>query len=253
MSVRILLLTSTIRPLAGIPALARTNVDDRLRDYERALEFYIGLVPRHFSRIVFVENSCFDLASLRNVVNRLGADEKVEFISFAGLDFPPEFGRGYGEFRMVDYAMGTSTAIAASSRPIIWKCTGRYIVRNLAQLATTMGSRTNLYCHMRNYPYRLCELYLLAWDQLGYETAVRGVYEKLRNNVTPGMHTIEETLFRTHVEEIKERIVVRPRFSQVPLLEGVRGWNNTPLSGTGSHPKILMRRMAQALLPHLWI
>ncbi|HEX5245081.1 MAG TPA: hypothetical protein VFW23_17615, partial [Tepidisphaeraceae bacterium] len=105
---RILLMTATIRPPAGARALKVRDPAVRLAEYDSALSFYCGLLGRGIDQIVFAENSEAELEPLRNRVAELGHFAGVEFLSFNGLDYPPQFGRGYGEFKLIDYAMAHS-------------------------------------------------------------------------------------------------------------------------------------------------
>ena len=107
----ILLLTATITPPAGVPLLHRANPQDRLQDYERALNFYLPLLNRCIDSIVFAENSNSDISTLQNMVARSGFTERVEFLVFDGLDHPSIYGRAYGEFKLNDYVMNNSQII----------------------------------------------------------------------------------------------------------------------------------------------
>src|SRR4051812_46455771 len=123
-----LLLTATIQPPPGVPALARTDPTLRLGDYLRALRFYAALVGPVFDKVVFAENSGYDLGVLQRAVHESGSSEFVEFVSCYGLDYPTQYGRGYGEMKLVDFAMANSLTLSRL-RPAdtVWKCTGRYI------------------------------------------------------------------------------------------------------------------------------
>jgi hypothetical protein len=249
MSRNVLLLTATISPLAGIPSLARTDPRLRLHDYERAFTFYTKLIGTCFDAIIFAENSKSDLSTLQSLVEKANFD-KIEFISFYGLDYPATYGRGYGEFRLVEHVMQHSQLITTGD--IIWKVTGRYIIENLCEIVKSRPCATDLYCHMRNYRYRLCELYLLAWNSRGYEAVIKDVFPKLRNDITPGAITVEETLFRKEVDKADETINVVPRFKVIPIISGVRGWDNRNYSTKWSF-KNVARRVAHFVLPSLWI
>jgi hypothetical protein len=248
----VLLLSATVRPPSGVPALIRTDPTLRLADYSKALHFYCCLVGKCFDAIVFAENSGFDLSSLQDQAYRDGVGDQVEFLSFNGLDYPASFGRGFGEFRLVDYAMTHSRVLRDTENSYVWKCTGRYIVRNIAHIVRRRP-QCDLYCHMRNYAYRLCELYLMSWNATAYEQVIRGVYHQLRNDTIPGVHTNEEALFRKIVEASFQKIQVVPRFRQVPVLEGHRGWNNTHYSDRFWSPKMITRRLANRVAPWWWI
>lgn len=241
----VLLMTATITPLQGLPAMARTDPIQRLNDYCCALAFYQKLPC--FTHVVFAENSESDLGQLREQAN-----DKVEFVSFDGLGFPPSHGRGYGEMELIDHAMGHSRALRQSDI-VVWKVTGRYICRNIEEIVGTFPKGSDLYCHMRNHPYRLCELFMLAFTALGYEQVIKGVAPQVRNDIRPGVHTIEETLFRDIVDEKRAAgLSVTPRFRRVPVIEGVRGWNNSAYSDARS-AKIQLRRVTNMFAPWLWI
>lgn len=243
-------MTATIAPLHGIPALARTDPKLRLQDYQASLAFYVKLLGGCFDAIIFAENSNSDIAPLVAACALCCHPHRVEFISFYGLHYPPQYGRGYGEFRLIDYAIANSKLLLPED--VIWKVTGRYIVKNIKSIVNSKPAAADIYCHMRNYPYRLCELYLLAWNNRGYESAIKGIYPKLRNDVVANLHTIEETLFRRLLEQTGDAINVVPRFNVVPIVEGVRGWDNSPYSSAWS-PKLAARRLANMFVPTLWI
>ncbi len=245
----ILLLTATVTPLQGVPSLRRTDPAQRLQDYANALRFYLGLLGRCFEGIVFAENSGADLQPLRRLAADAGVANEVEFVSFEGLDYAPSHGRGYGEFRLVDHAMAHAALLQGDV--CVWKCTGRYVVRNIERLVRGRPP-VDLYCHMRNYPYRLCELYLLSFDRRGYEAAIQGVYEHLRNDIMPGVHSNEEALFRRRVDALPPEITVRRRFATTPVIDGIRAWDNSRYSGAWA-PKVLLRRAARVIAPWIWI
>jgi hypothetical protein len=246
----VLLMTATVTPLPGIPSLARTDPKSRLHDYLEALTFYTRLLDSCFDAIVFAENSNSDVSLLVDHVAQSAHFGKVEFISFYGLDYPPPHGRGFGEFRLVDYAIENSKLI--SPRDVVWKVTGRYIIENIGSIVKSRPPTADLYCHMRNYPYHLCELYLLAWTRRGYEIAIKGIYPKMRNDIIPNTHTVEETSFREVIDQSRGAINVFARFCVVPIIRGMRGWDNSQYSRKWSF-KLIARRVALIFVPSLWI
>lgn len=246
----VLLLTATIRPLQGVPSLMRTDPAQRLQDYAHALRFYLARLGGCFDAIVFAENSRYDLDPLRRMVDEAGASRQVEFLSFDGLDYPPSHGRGYGEFKLVDHAMSRAAALQGRQL-LVWKCTGRYVVRNIERLVAARPP-VDLYCHMRNYPYRLCDLFLLSFNRSGYECAIEGVYKHLRNDIVPGVHSNEEVLFRQLVEALPPTVSVQRRFGSTPVIEGIRGWDNSRYSAAWT-PKVMLRQAVHAVAPWVWI
>lgn len=246
----VLLMTGTITPLPGLPSLARTDPKLRLQDYQAALTFYSKLLNSCFDAIVFAENSNTDLSPLIATVSTSCCFDKIEFISFYGLDYPPAYGRGYGEFRLVDYAIEHSKLI--STQDVIWKVTGRYIIENIRSVVESRPPTVDLYCNMRNYPYRHCELYLLGWTHRGYEAAIKGVYHKLGNDILPHVLSNEEASFRNLVDHSFEAINIVPRFKVLPVVRGVRGWDNKPYRKRRSF-QMTARQLVHILIPSLWI
>src|SRR5215207_2296623 len=122
----LLLMTATITPPAGVPALQRVDPADRLLDYEHALSFYLGLSSTVVDRVVLAENSDTDLGSLRRIAQEQGGGKEVELLTFDGLDYPVEHGRSVGETRLIDTALRRSRLLGALAEDeLFWKVTGR--------------------------------------------------------------------------------------------------------------------------------
>ena len=247
----ILILTATITPPAGVPLLARTGSSERLRDYENALAFYLTLIGKEISHIVFAENSESDVSSLRMMTERSGVGDRVEFLSFNGLDHPPTYGRGYGEFKLLDYAMAHATTLEEQRDHVtVWKVTGRYVVKNLSNIIERRPPYFDLYCNFRNWPRRWADMYLLAWSPAGYSSLLRGMYEQLREDCN---HASPEVRFRDMVEAVPPSLKVIPRFTVTPFIEGVRGLDNHNYSRGKNLLKFHMRSTIRFLLPSFWI
>jgi len=252
----ILLLTATITPRAGVPNLKRTNPAERLQDYAKALSFYLGTLKQSTDGIIFAENSNSDLSSLRALVNELGMSDRVEFIQFDGLDYPNHYDRGYGEFKLLDYAMAhTQLSHLTNQKIIVWKITGRYIVRNIEHIIKNQPQNFGVYCNCRNYPKHWVDTYFMAWTPEAYETCFRDVYHRLKTNV-PGIPDgiAAEELLRSWLDQklIRDHITVLRRFRITPDLEGIRGADNTGYS-TNNSWKFLMRSTLNRVIPWLWI
>lgn len=251
-----LMLTATITPKSGVPNLKRVNPEERLQDYKSALEFYLPLINKSCDGIIFVENSNSDVSLLKNLVADHGLTKKVEFIVFAGLDYPAHFDRGYGEFKLLDYGMANSQLVKASQgRTVVWKITGRYIVRNLGTIIARQPSNFDVYCNCRNQPKHWVDTYFMAWTPEAYETCFRDVYHRLKTNV-PGIPTgiAAEELLRSWLDQrfIKQTIQFKYRFRITPALEGVRGADNQGYS-TDNAWKFRMRSLLNKAMPWLWV
>ncbi|MHB8814123.1 MAG: hypothetical protein ACYDAE_12730 [Steroidobacteraceae bacterium] len=130
----VLLLTATIDP-GATPFVERRDPLLRLADYKHALEWWLSCGA--VSRLVFCENSGFDLAPL----DRLAARQRrcaVEFISFQGNQAAAVKGKGYGELQLIGHALATSSQIAASD--VVAKCNGRLTVENATELFRAVES-----------------------------------------------------------------------------------------------------------------
>src|SRR3982074_3006340 len=153
-----LLMTATISPPGVVTNLVRTNPAQRLQDYLWALEFYLQLPTEILPRIVFVENSGSDLSQLGELAAR-HPEKEVEFVQFDGLAYPPEYGRGYGETKLLDYAIDHSEIICRlNPDDIIWKATGRLRLLNFAVMNSSAPMSFDLYCDFKNYPMRWVDM-----------------------------------------------------------------------------------------------
>src|SRR5271156_579321 len=183
----ILLMTATITP-HNARNLARTDPVARLKDYDDALGFYLGLIDRPLHGIVFVENSDSDVTTLRELVASRGLTERVEFLSNYGVHLYAEKGRAHGEFKLLDYAMTSSImVIEAGVNHVVWKITGRYMVKNLASIITSAPRGFDAYVDMKDHPRRWMDMRLMAWTSTGYDRIFRGIADDLGSK-THEMH-----------------------------------------------------------------
>lgn len=246
----ILLLTATITPPQDAAQLQRVDPALRLQDYATAFEFYLKKLKQGIiSNIVFSDNSNSDLKILRDLAEKYDATNDVELISYEGLDYPPSFGRGYGEFKMLDYVMENSRVISvADASADIWKITGRYVLENIEEVIRNKPNNIDFYCNCRNTPTYWIDLYVLCWSKSYYERYIKGVYLGLKaDNEFGGA----EQAFRRNLESRKSTTKIAKRFRTVPLLQGYRGWDNKNYKEMGF--KLFLRRAALILAPWFWI
>ena len=253
----LLLLTATITPKSGVPNLKRTNPKERLQDYAEALKFYLSHVNKICNGIIFVENSNSDISLLQEIVDEHGLTDQVEFLVFEGLDYPPHYDRGYGEFKLLDYGMTHSKLIKqfSSNRTVIWKTTGRYTIRNLEKMIASQPKKFDLFCNYRNYPKHWVDTYFMAWTPEGYETCLRDVYHRLKTNV-PGIPKgiAAEELLRSWLGQrlIQKHAHIVYRFRTTPELVGVRGADNKGYA-TDNQWKYKIRHAVSKIFPWIWV
>ena len=245
----VLLLTATVTPPRAATNLARTDPQDRLRDYALALHFYMQQLDKGvFDSLVFVENSNSDISILKSMSLLLRKPAQIEFISFDGLDYPPENGRAYGEMVLIDHAMEHSSFIqAAGPAEIVWKATGRYMVNNLeALMAPRAGA--DLYCQCRDFPTRWADMYFMGWTKQAYADTLGGCSERIRERPGSGASELE---FRKLIDEKATVFQVQRRFPAPPEVSGTRGWDNRRYEK--QQVKSAFRRLAAYIAPWAWV
>ncbi len=250
----ILLLTATVRPPEGAVGLARTDVDLRKQDYLDAMRFYLGEIERGtFRKVVLVDNSNTPLDFLQELVDARGAGDRVELIRYDGLDYPPEVGRTYGEFKLVDEAYQLSRVLqAAGDEDVVWKITGRYTVHNIDKLVSRRPPQADLYCNARTIPSKYLDLYCIAWNGRGYRKFIRGIYPRLGVSETavPGENLFFGLLFD---RKAALDVQVKPRFNVTPFITGIRGFTNTGFNVGKDRLKFYLRVALRRVAPWIWV
>lgn len=251
MAKNIALLTATITPPASASNLARVDPEARKADYKTALKFYLDLCKVGvLDKVIICDNSSTDLDFLRQIARTSATLEQLELISFFGLDYPSNYSRGYGEFKLLDYAMGHSETIKGTpDDTIIWKLTGRYIIRNLTKIITTKPPIADLYVHCRTIPQPWVEMFVMGWNKSSYHEIIGGMYHDFGEQTVSGLSA--ESIFFDRLAKNSYRSKIIRRFNTVPEIEGVRGWDGKRYEEMKG--KIWLRRISNTLFPWLWI
>ena len=250
----LILLTATITPRAGVPALARTEPADRLEDYRRALAFYLALPGSAVDRVVFAENSATDLGPLEAEVARLGAGKDVELLSFEGVDYPVQHGRGVGETRLIETALERSRLLSAlGDDGVFWKLTGRLRYTNLERLISTAPSSCALYADFRRFPHPWVDTRVFASTPRAFRALFLPRVDLMRQDELDraGYRAPEERLFTELLAERSDWQIV-PRLRVEPAIEGYSGHGDDyarPLRRAWSRARGVIRR----IFPWLWI
>ncbi len=246
-----LLLTATITPPPNARALVRVDPELRLLDYLWALEYYLKLPDEVIRRVVFVENSASDLGRLREVAGRYPGKE-VEFVSFFGLDYPPEYGRGFGEFKLLDHAIENSSTLAKlGPEDHVWKGTGRLRLLNFATMIRSAPAHYDIYCDLRNWPMPWMELRFFSFTVEGYRRHLMGIYQDVREDLKFG--AAEWIMRQVITAKIGDPAIV-PRFRRQPLVEGIQGSYNTNYAhGYKNKAKHAFRVAMRRVMPRVWV
>lgn len=229
-----LLLTSTIKPNPNQPQLKLSNPQERLEDYRKALVFYANALNEgRVDGIVFVDNSGFDLKCLSDDF----PSKKIEWLSFFGLDYPTSYHRGYGEFKLIDYAFANSSTLKGLNEgDAVWKITGRYIIKNLKSVLRYAPSYFDVYCDINcNAKRNWVDMGIMAWSIAGYESIIKGICENFKTGMAP-----ELIMCRLIADAAKSSDGVVTRFYWMPLISGRRGFDGGQFQGKFTYLKFLL-------------
>ncbi len=245
----LLLITATISPPTGAVNLSRSDPALRLQDYLEAFIFYVDCLDRGlFNSLVFCENSGSDITELRKIAEGSPSYSKIEFLVFDGLDYPPHYGRGYGELKLIDFAMRQSTIIAnAPSNLFVWKVTGRYVIRNVNNLISAPENLI-LFCNCKNHPIKWADMYFMGWRRGWYDLIFDGALDKVKENQGT---TSAEIGFRAIVDAISVDNPVKHRFDEPPIIKGVRGYDGHRYEA--GLWRYSARKLLNRVAPWIWI
>lgn len=118
----VILLTATIDP-RGMGLTKLTNPVTRENQYLDALEFYLNETKL---KIVFCENTG---TNIYNKINSAEKDSRLEYLTFQGNNYDKSKGKGYGEAKIISYALKNSKFLEDCI--YIIKITGRIKVLNI--------------------------------------------------------------------------------------------------------------------------
>ena len=137
----VVLMTACIDPAAAEWRVHRADPLVRLNDYKSGLRFWLQLPDVRLRKIVFTENSGYDLHSLRDMVrdeNPQGKD--VEFLQTNDNYIPPGGHYGHPELLMIDGALARSELLRTSSHMI--KASGRLTFPSVSKLIDRLSRDT---------------------------------------------------------------------------------------------------------------
>lgn len=210
----ILLLTSTINP-NGMSYTVLQDRDIRQEQYNKALQFYLVNTPY---KIVFCDNSGIDIS--REYLNYINSG-RIEFITFNGNDFDKTKGKGYGEAKIILYAIENSQFLKKDC--YVTKITGRIIVKNICELIQSRVYYINniVRCGFctDNSIFSIIITSPISWIKKGLEKYMEDI------NDTNGIyieHILYKMLYESKSNSILGRIIILP-FLKSPKIDGISG------------------------------
>jgi hypothetical protein len=146
--VETLLLTGCVDP-GSTPFLKLRDSGSRLADYERSIERWID--DSDFRAIVFCENSGYEHSYAPLVERAQAKGKNLEVLVFKGNKGAQEYGKGYGEGEIIEYALGHSVLLAES--PSFYKVTGRVFVRNANAILAADADKPSAFILFTSWKY----------------------------------------------------------------------------------------------------
>lgn len=245
-------MSATLAP--PLAAVARADPADRLSDYLDALGFYLALPNATIDRILFIDNTHGDLAPLIKLAMETHHGKIVEFIGFSGNDHPYQFGKAYGEFKLMDFGLANSTLFAPDD--IVWKTTGRLKFLNLPEMVETCKTLSfDVLCDLHNVPWvgsgswhnrRIMDLRVFAFRAAAYDTVFRSRWLAAESD-------FDAEYMYLLVRQYQGSIRVIPRFPIQAQLRGISGRHQRDYGSKSQTLKDKVRSAARQIAPWLWL
>lgn len=212
-----LLLTATV-DIRGVDA-ARSDPGTRMEDYRWALELWSR--TSGFDGLIFVENSGYEIDSLRRIPSANGwPEDAVEFLSFDGQDFPRHRGKGFGENVNLEHVLANSR-FAADRESFLVRVNGRNYVDNIGAFVRGLRPPTQIMCDLRA---------MLTWGDGRVLAGTADFFERYvvpygRNVDDSRGHYFEHALARAIHHAIADGLIWSP-FPEPPSIRGYSGTSN---------------------------
>ena len=133
---KILYLTCSFLP-GDVVFLNRKNASDRIEDYSKAFKYW--LTKEHlFDKIIITEDTAFDVNKfILNLISNKEVIQKIEIIKINRNNEVDVRGKGFGEMAQINSIVNIQWL---TDDDYIYKCSGRYIVRNIESIMDTDGN-----------------------------------------------------------------------------------------------------------------
>ena len=139
-----IILTCTINP-GNMPNLVRNDVETRLSDYKKSFKFWLN--NKYVKKIIFIENSNFDLSYFKNLIKDV-KDKEIEIIS-SNLNntYDKNLGKGYGQYLSLNEVFNKSSI--ASKTDYFIDITGRLCIKNFKEiLLDIIKNKSDIYVNI---------------------------------------------------------------------------------------------------------
>jgi len=249
-----LVLTATITPPVNAHKLSRSDPVIRRQDYYSAFSHYLQTLGECFDRLIFAENSGSEVAEFLELASKSSSSPEVLVWSYDANDFPNEWGRAYGEFKLLDLVF---RQLNPGPNDEFWKATGRVFISNIEEISLNSPKKFDLNCDCRYLPKipviwdgkRWMDMRLIGFGAEFYRNEVLGLQDQFRHDLvgTP------EPYFYERVMSWRTRYRVECRFGRQPVLHGHAGYDNKDLASFRQRAIMHLRRFSRRFTPFVWI
>lgn len=213
-----ILLTACVNP-NGMSETVLQNSEERAEQYRHAIDFYIKETNLP---IVFCENTMYDMKSdyEQHIISG-----RMEYLMFDGNNYDKKRGKGYGEARIMKYAISHSDIIKQSK--YIIKITGRLVITNIMRIASSpLLYFGNIF--RSNIVTRYIQLYIfIARPELVWKIVVK--YQEEITDYPKGSQ-IENHFYTALTQDCEFCKTLFVPFLRVPQIIGVSGTSGHPYS-----------------------
>lgn len=250
-----LLLTATI-DIKGMPKAYPTIPEQRQQDYYNSLKYYVNNHPK-INKIVFVENSGWNLDFLKEAIAENPHQKQIEFISLNCNNFPRKLGKGYGETLLIEKGIEQSFLIKEVSH--IAKITGRIFLLNMTEILEKVKEDYDCLCDFKDQGYiikRLLgektanpnsdtrflvfskELYHKYFQPLHHQPFARGFYFELQ--------------YYNAIIQAQNEFKVINRFPIEPNFRGIAGhFQGKDYGSSTEQIKYIIRSIGRKIAPYI--
>ena len=212
----VIVLSACVNP-SGMSFTVLQDIDKRRKQYIEALSFYLETTT---APVVFIENSGHDFS---NLFEKFITNGRLEYITINdNTSFDRIKGKGYGEARMLLYAIDKSSFIKQAK--YITKITGRLIVQNIHSI---IGSKVLLFDNIIrcNVDDNFLSTTVICAPPNAFYTMLNRHLEEI-SELDRGNNWIENVLARSFVVDQDINVFLFPFFAP-PLFDAFSGTSNS--------------------------
>ncbi len=246
----LLVMTATVHPS---PQAGVRRADPALRtaDYERALRFWLAETHPCAARILFLENSGADLASLKAIAEQENSGKKpVEFLSIPGNRIPKGLNYGYTEMELLDSGLELSELRRVTTHMV--KTTGRLVFPALGRALDCLPGPPELMIDCRRFPWPRrgadARVQLFACSHAFYDSHLRDCRRRMN---TSDLRLLEQLLYAQVIGSLGQPgVYLRFPCNVDPV--GYSGFRARSYQSFGQRIDQSLRGALRRLAPSVW-